>query len=97
MSKEKRLDQAIRLYREFTGMDPEFVDTVELPVHDTGMIIGQCDGVLYTTVRDGKRESYIHEFKKKARPILAVSSDGSQLYLLMGAYRFTDRGIVDET
>ncbi len=78
-------------------MAPEFVDTVEIPRHDVGVLIGECDGILYTTVRDGKKESYIHKFKKKARPIFAVSHDGTQLYLLMGAYRFTDRGIVDET
>jgi hypothetical protein len=58
--------------------------------------IGDCDGILYTTVRDGVTESYIHKFKKKSRPVLASSFDGKQLLILAGGYEFTERGIVDK-
>jgi hypothetical protein len=59
------------------------------------MLIGTCDGVLYTTSRSGKTEKYIHKFSGISRPLLASSWDGKQLYLLGGAYNFTDEGIVD--
>ena len=93
--KHKKINAAIKLYEDFTGDKPEYIDTVALPVDDVALAFGHCDGVLYTTVRNGKTEQYIHEFEKGARPVLAVSSDGKQLYLLGGDYRFTDRGIED--
>jgi len=76
-------------------MEPEFVDMVDRPAHDVLMLIGHCDGVLYTTRRDGQVEKYIHKFSGKSRPLLASSFDGKQLYLLGGAYDFTEEGITD--
>lgn len=66
-----------------------------LPTHKVGLIIGECDGLLYTTERDGKIEKYIHRFKKSSRPLLVSSYDGSALYIVGGRYKFTERGIVD--
>jgi len=57
--------------------------------------MGKCLGIMYETVRDGEREQYIHEFNKTARPLLTVSSDGLQLYLIGGSYSVTDKGIED--
>jgi len=59
------------------------------------LVVGRCDGVLYTTVRDGAREKYIHKFKASDAPLLAISPDGCQILLIGGNYRFTERGIVD--
>lgn len=95
MSKQRRVDNAVKLFQDFTGHDPQYVDTVKMPRNDVALAIGHCDGILYTTVRDGKIEKYIHRFKKGSRPVLAASHDGKQLYLLAGAYTFTERGIVD--
>jgi hypothetical protein len=53
------------------------------------------DFVGYTTVRDGKRERYIHRFRKKSRPLLAASSDGTSLQILGGEFEFTEAGIED--
>lgn len=92
-----RFDKAVRGFRDFTGMDPAHVEMVpgyEKP--DVAFQVGPLLGVIYEAVRDGEREQYIHRFKKKARPLLASSPDGKQLYMLGGAYRFTERGIVDE-
>lgn len=61
----------------------------------TGLTIGKCLGIIYETVRDGKREAYKHEFKRSAQPRLAVSSNGKQLMLIGGHYQFTNAGIVD--
>lgn len=67
--------------------------TINIP--KTGLVIGKMDGVLYTTVRDGKLEKYIHKFRRKSKPLLAVSSDGKQLLTVGGKYEFTEAGIED--
>lgn len=89
----KKINAAIKLFEDFTGEKHEYIDTVDMPVDSVAMAIGHCDAVMYETVRDGETEKYIHKFKKGARPVLAVSSDGKQLYILGGDYVFTDRGI----
>jgi len=68
---------------------------MKLPLPKAGLVIGELDGVLYTTQRDGKTEKYIHEFKKRSRPLLISSNDGTSLHILGGRYGMTERGIVD--
>jgi hypothetical protein len=62
-----------------------------------GLVIGTVDGLLYTTVRDGKQEKYIHKFKVNDRPMFVVSDDGKQIFLLGGNFDFTEQGIVDRS
>ena len=90
---QREVDRAANLYKDFSGDYPEQMTRVKLPVPKTGLVIGELDGVLYTTTRDGKRESYIHEFGKKRRPHLISSHDGESLHILGGDYEFTERGI----
>ena len=92
----KRRDMAVDLFKQFTGMEPQYFDTLDIPTPKTALAIGSLDGVMYTTVRDGKTEKYIHRFKKSARPLLCATFDGQQLIVIGGSYRFTDRGIVDD-
>lgn len=89
-------EQASRLYESFSGHKPESVGkiTLDKPVK-VGIVIGELDGLLYTTIRDGNVEKYIHKFKVRSRPLLVVSSDGQQLLIVGGDYDFTERGIVD--
>jgi hypothetical protein len=94
--KNQKVKKAAQLFEDFTGHKPGHVDELRLKTHDVALKIGQVDGILYTTIRDGKTERYIHRFKKKSRPLLAASYDGQQLYILGGEYAFTDRGIVDK-
>jgi hypothetical protein len=91
-----KIKEAIENFEKFTGHTPEFIDKNDLPKFDVGFKVGMCDGVLYTTVRDGRTEQYIHKFKQRARPILASNYDGSFIALLGGHYKFTERGIVDD-
>lgn len=90
---------AARRYERFTGHDAEVFGSIEFPNLDGVAVamIGECDGVLYTTVRDGKTERYIHEFEEADKPLLCVTPDGRQLLLVGGRYRFTERGIVDKS
>lgn len=86
---------AARLREEFTGHESKRGKIVKPRSVKVGIDIGPCLAVAYETIRDGKREKYMHEFRPGARPLLAASFDGRSLFLLGGAYRFTDRGIVD--
>lgn len=60
-----------------------------------GLVVGELDGVLYSTTRDGKREKYIHRFRRKSRPLLAASHDGKTLRIVGGRFEFTEAGIED--
>lgn len=94
-SSKAAIKEAQELFSDFTGHDGKNIGKVKLPSHKAGVVIGDCDGILYTTVRDGETESYIHKFKKNSRPLLIASHDGKTLYLIGGSFTFTDRGIVD--
>lgn len=91
MSKEK----AAALFLAFQEREPteDEIVTVALDKPTAAMIVGELEGVIYRAAGDGKR--YIHPFAKHARPVLAVSFDGKQAFMLAGAYRFTERGFVD--
>ncbi len=92
----KGLRNAAALYSDFTGHDDPQITKVAVPPMPKEMLaIGKLDGVLYSTVRDGIPEKYIHKFKLAARPLLCASPDGKTLYLIGGSYDFTERGIVD--
>lgn len=93
---KRKINQSIRLYKRFTGMEPKFLDNHSVNVPEVGMVIGKCDGVLYTTRRDNKTEKYIHKFKGRSRPLLCSSWDGKQLFFVDGSYNFTADGIIDK-
>ena len=96
MSRARDVNQAARLYERFAGMDAEEIGRVRIPpMPKVAVCVGELDGVLYTTVRDGVIEKYIHKFKASDRPLMCVSPDGRQILILGGRYRFTERGIVD--
>jgi len=94
-NKYRKIKKAIQLFKRFRGNEPEFIDQYDVEKVDVAMLIGQCDGVMYTTVRDGKKESYIHEFTGKSKPMLAASWNGEQIVFIGGNYSFTEEGIKD--
>jgi photosystem II stability/assembly factor-like uncharacterized protein len=90
-----QVKEAQQLFKDFRGDAPEGLKKVRLRSPKTGLVIGELDGVLYTTVRDGKTEKYIHEFRKKSRPTLIAASDGQSLIIHGGEFEFTEAGIED--
>lgn len=53
----RQISQASKLYSEFTGEEPQYIDQVSIDVSPVMLLIGECDGILYTTRRDGNVES----------------------------------------
>lgn len=92
----REVQDAVRRYEEFSGHRAEQGERVNLRVPRAGLVVGELDGVLYTTVRDGNTESYVHKFRKASRPLLVAGSDGRSLHVLGDDFEFTERGIVDK-
>jgi hypothetical protein len=86
--------QAARLFRHFFDREPEADEIVTVATRNPEdvLVIGELHSVIYLT--DDEAKPIIHEFKKTDRPLLCVSSDGRQIYILKGGYEFTDRGFV---
>ncbi len=95
LSSKAQVEHAAALYESFSGHDADSVSVIKYPTPKTCLQVGQCDGIMYETVRDGVTEHYIHKFKKSARPTLGASHDGTQLVLIGGNFKFTDAGITD--
>lgn len=90
------MSEAAELLAEFSGHVPSKTVHANVPALKEGLVIGELDGVMYSATRDGRREKYLHEFRRKSRPLLAVSNDGQQLGIVGGRYLFTDAGITDK-
>lgn len=95
--KSTQIRKASELYKDFSGHDGDEIEYTEKPViPDAMMVIGELEAVIYSTVRDDEHERYIHKFRVSSRPLICVSPDGDQLFIVGGRYEFTDRGIVDK-
>lgn len=91
-----RVREAARRFSRFTGHKAESATIVPFPsLPREAFAVGNLVGVIYETIRDGERETYVHRFRKKSRPLLAATFDGTRLVIVGGRYRFTERGIVD--
>jgi hypothetical protein len=97
LNTRSQVNKAAQLYEDFSGHEAEEIGKIDIPVPPkVAACIGEIEGVIYNTVRDGKFERYIHKFKADSRPLFCVSPDGKQLLMIGGSYDFTERGIVDK-
>ncbi len=94
-TKSRKIKKAIKLYEDFTGMEYDTYDKVNMKDYDVGLKVGKCLGIMYETIRDGTTERYLHEFKTTSRPDFCISHDGHQIFLVNGNYKFMDTGIND--
>jgi len=89
------LDTAMRAFRRFTAHGVGSVETLPAPPAPGVLyVLGELADVSYIAKRGGRVNTYLHAFKKSARPRLACSHDGQSLYILGGGYRVTSHGIV---
>lgn len=95
LSDRAKTKKALEAFEDFTGHKGEVIDIVDMPDIDTAYVLGELTGVTYRTVRDGKTEHYLHEFKNSAIPLLCVSHDGKQLLIVGGDYFVNEAGIND--
>ena len=84
--------RARSLFRRFHGREPQAVNDIARIKMDTDVFlcVGEVDGIIYR-VHDNPK-GYLHRFKKSRRPLLYVSSNGTQICMIKGAYKFTERG-----
>ena len=93
---EGELERADDALEAFTGERTRRWLRAPAPKGGAGWALGKLTSIGYIATRDGETAEYVHEFRSSSRPQLASSADGSQLYLLGGAYSVTERGIVDK-
>ena len=91
------IQRAARLYRSFRERTPTRARKVTVRLPKAVMVMGTCDGILYTTTHGGKASRYKHVFAKGSKPLLCAGTGRNQLYLIGGRFHVTDRGIVDLT
>jgi hypothetical protein len=89
---ESAFRKALTLYREFHGKAAGWGKIVGIKQEGdiAALEVGQFFGIIY--IAEGKK--YLHKFNANNRPQVFVSSDGRQVYVIGGSYRFTDRGFV---
>ena len=89
-----RIGDALRLFRGFHGRVPK---KGELRVLECEKMVALEVGRITRLDYESKSEPGVarfHHFERSNRPVLFVSFDGSQAYILAGGYRFTSRGLV---
>lgn len=94
-SSRDEIFRADALLESFTGEKARKEFRVSQRPIKTGLVVGPMTGVMYAADRGDGVHEYCHRFKKSSRPLLIADHDGSQLGIVGGRFRFTDRGIVD--
>jgi hypothetical protein len=86
------IQKAWKLFKSFHKKDPRGSNLVRIAMEkpDEALEVGKFFGIAY--IAEG--EIYFHKFNKRNRPLVYVSHDGKQIYILKGGYRFTDRGFI---
>jgi len=88
----KATQKAWNLYKKFHDKDPRHGSVIKviMPKSDEALEVGEFFGIAYIA----DKQLYFHKFGKRNRPLVFVSSDGKQIYIFKGKYRFTERGFI---
>jgi hypothetical protein len=92
----KEVRAAVELYESFREKKPKRLKVIDVKIPRVVVHIGYLEAFDYRTTHGTELALYKHEFARGSRPLLCVSSDGTQLLLLGGRYHFTERGVVDK-
>lgn len=92
MTREEDFEAALARFKAFHKRDPRNGEILQVQnrADDAAFAVGELFGISYCV--PDETTPYFHEFPKSNRPLLALSSDGKQAYILKGGYTFTDRG-----
>jgi hypothetical protein len=89
---ESPIAAAYKLFRAFHGRGPRRGEVRELEGFKTvALEVGEIIRIDYAA--KGESVHRFHIFRKTNRPVLFVSADGSQAYVLAGGYRFNAKGL----
>jgi len=93
----EKMDRAAEAYENFTGRPATHSTRFKNGKFPAGFELGKLEGVIYRANREGDDGNtvYRHDFKKSSQPLLIAANDGSQLDIVGGRYRVTERGIED--
>jgi hypothetical protein len=94
-SQQAQVNAAAERFTAFTGHSASELQRVHVPDKKVFLVVGELLAVAYGTVRAGQYDEWHHEFRKRSRPLLAVSHDGRSLSIVGGRFEFTDAGIED--
>lgn len=93
------VEEAAKKLEEFSGHPAKSVIKAQISDQKTGLVIGKLRAIEYETRREGINKDrltrWLHKFREKSRPLLAVTKDGKQLHIVGGRYEFTEAGIED--
>lgn len=89
---DEEFDKAFKLFKQFHARPAGKgkVVGIKMDRFEAALEVGQFYGIAY--ISEGKK--YFHKFNRNNRPLVFVSSDGRQIYILKGGYKFTDRGFI---
>jgi hypothetical protein len=94
-SQAEAIEAAAEKFRAFTGEAGDILERVQIPERKVFLVVGELVALAYGAVRNGVYDEWEHEFRKRSRPLLAVSHDGRSLSIVGGRFEFTDAGIED--
>ena len=101
--RSSRIRRNPSLYEDFHGAAPKGTRKVHVKEPKRLVKIGRLKSLVYQPDNPSKRKGtnfehrfgdYGYKFKRGQEPILAVSDDGKQLFIVEGKYEFDERGIV---
>ena len=92
-ARDSGIARAWKLFRAFHRRAPRRGELLELAcVPVVALEVGAINRIDYES-KSEPGVARFHIFAKQSRPVLFVSFDGSQAYILAGGYRFTPRGL----
>lgn len=88
------IEEASELFAAFHDREPRdrSEDIVELDDGTIAICVGELIALDYCVKHGG--ELFSHRFAENDRPLLYVTFDGSEIVILKGGFRFTDKGFI---
>lgn len=87
--------RSARLYRAFRESEPKKARWVKVRRPKAVMVMGHAEFIGYATTHGRRGALYIHEWAEGSRPLLCATGRTGELFLLLGRFKVTGRGITD--